>query len=133
MSESPEHRWPEEEFMATACHMDEEMGDSPKTPEHGRSEVDTDCLRRMSIHQESPRSRSTVMQRRKLFPKDKRTQYPWSVEEIKTLVLFLMLHSDGQSWMTHKDFYFWSEAGSFIQLQVHTSYKRSGIIATTLL
>ena len=37
----------------------------------------------------------------------------WSVEEMKNLILFLMLYSDDKS----NDAQFWSEAGSFIQLQ----------------
>ena len=37
-----------------------------------------------------------MMLRRKLFPKEIRQQYPWSVEEIKSLIL---LYFDGKSWM----------------------------------
>ena len=58
----------------------------------------------------SSHSRSdTVMQRRKL---------PWSIEEIKSLVLFLMLYSDTKLWMMLN---FWTDAGSFIQLKIHTN------------
>ncbi len=115
--------------------MDEEMMDvSPRTPVAGSSEVDVEGLRRMQISVvgdpvvETPRSSGvrTSRVRRKLFEKAKKTQYPWSTEEMKSLISFVMLYSDGQSWMTHKDCRFWGEAGSFIQSRVYTPYKRSG-------
>ena len=69
-------------FMkGTVTQMDEDMGDSPETPECRWSKVDIECLIRMQTSVvvlpllESPHSRGdTVMQRRKLFPKEKRPQ-----------------------------------------------------------
>lgn len=121
--------------MATVTMMDEEMGDSPRTPEGGRSEIDVQRFRSMQIGvasqpaMESPLSATKSKKvKRNLFPKEIKSHDPWSVEETKSLVLFIMLYSDGKAWMTHKDFNFWNEAGGFIQRRVHTPYKRSGII-----
>ena len=63
---------------------------------------------------------------KRLFVKEKRSQPPWTLDETKYLIYFLMLHTDGKSWVVHKDYHFWDEAGAFIQLRVHSPHKRSG-------
>ena len=103
--------------------------ESPRTPEGGVDEVDVKVLRRnmRACMLVSPRSSGNVKNvKRKLFTKEKKSQQPWTDEEIKSLIMFVMLHSDGSSWMTHKEFRFWNEAGSFIQMRVHSLHQRSG-------
>jgi hypothetical protein len=50
----------------------------------------------------------------------------WTKEEVKCLIDFLLLHTDGKSWVAHKDTAFWDEAGIFIQQQATMPYRRSG-------
>lgn len=50
----------------------------------------------------------------------------WAEEEVKCLIGFLMLYTDGQSWVAHKDSVFWGQAGVYIQQQAKTLYCRSG-------
>ena len=39
----------------------------------------------------------------------------WSIQELRGLLLFMMLHTDGSHWVGHKDPRFWSAAGEFIR------------------
>ena len=50
----------------------------------------------------------------------------WTEDELRHLTSFLMLHTDGKSWVSHKDYKFWDSAGEFIQQLLHTSHCRSG-------
>ena len=52
----------------------------------------------------------------------------WTDAELRCLMLFLVLHTDGKIWAAHKDFRFWDQAAIFIQQLLHTSYHRSGKI-----
>jgi len=51
----------------------------------------------------------------------------WTDEELQSLTSFLMLYTDGQSWVAHKDDNFWNQAGVFIQQQLKTSHCRTGV------
>lgn len=64
---------------------------------------------------------------RRLFVKEKLSQPPWTLEETKHLICFLMLHTDGKSWVVRKDYHFWEEAGVFIQQRVHSPQRCTGI------
>ena len=59
---------------------------------------------------------------------DKRASHPWSIEEIRALVAFLLLYSQGHSWpsRSNKEDAFWVEAGQYVQKAVKTKYCRSG-------
>ena len=50
----------------------------------------------------------------------------WSQEEIKALLQFVLLHSDGLSWPTHHNMAIWNAAGSFIKMKLGTEHCRSG-------
>ena len=50
----------------------------------------------------------------------------WTEDELRHLTSFLMLHTDGKSWVSHKDYKFWDSAGEFIQQLLLTSHCRSG-------
>jgi len=69
---------------------------------------------------------------RVLFPADSHTEtekpenIKWIDKEMYALVLFLMLHTDGKSWVVHKDMKFWIDAGIFIQRYSGTSHCRTG-------
>jgi len=52
----------------------------------------------------------------------------WSDEELRMLTCFLMLYTDGKTWVAHKDNRFWDRAGVFIQQQLHTPHCRSGMM-----
>ena len=119
---------------------------SCRTPVEGLAlvELDPDLLKLKGLHISeenlvSEGSHPTMQSkiddnkvRRKLFVRpeevkpEAKAQSVWTQEEIKSLVLFVALHCDGHTWMTHKDFRFWDEAGAFIQLHLHTPLKRSG-------
>ena len=50
----------------------------------------------------------------------------WVEEEVKCLIDFLLLYTDGKSWVSHKDAAFWNQAGIYIQQQAKMPYCRSG-------
>ena len=50
----------------------------------------------------------------------------WTEDELRHLMSFLMLHTDGKSWVSHKDYKFWDSAGEFIQQLLLTSHCCSG-------
>ena len=62
-------------------------------------------------------------------PVDQATQKPrekWSDAEIEALVEFVLFHSAGDSWPTHKQDGFWSSAGEFLQKRTKNSMRRTG-------
>lgn len=60
-------------------------------------------IERLRVGPNSPRSRRKGgAARRKLFDR-KRENVPWSKGEDHALVKFVLLHSDGGSWPSHKD------------------------------
>jgi len=66
-----------------------------------------------------------------LFPaaeisETKHHQVTWSDEEANVLVAFLMLHTNGKSWVVHGDTKFWYQAGVFIQQQLKISHCWTG-------
>jgi hypothetical protein len=96
-----------------------------------------------SRHQRSSRLRQGHMPR-KLFsvsspdPADAETaatddispasNQPWSDREVRALVAFILLYSEGRSWPSRgsKGDSFWVEAGQYVQKAVNSKYCRSG-------
>ena len=76
----------------------------------------------------SPRShKKGKLRRKRLFEANKPFKPPeWTQEEQRQLVEFLLLYTDGKTWMQHKDMRFWGAAGKFIQQCLQTLYRRSG-------
>lgn len=63
-----------------------------------------------------------------LSPKNKLAMPAWSEEEYTHLVEYLMLYTDGKSWISeYQNFPFWNGAGKFVQSRVHSVHCRSGI------
>jgi len=52
--------------------------------------------------------------RRVLFVEQEKPS-KWSDKEMYVLVLFLVFHSDGQTWVTHNQSKFWKDAAKFVQ------------------
>lgn len=96
------------------------LPDIASTPVKEASKIDVESVKKNVAavgFVESPRSRSgskSVKTRRTLFARQKISQTPWTLDETKSLVYFLMLHKDGKSWTVHKDFHFWNRAGAFM-------------------
>ena len=59
---------------------------------------------------------------------------PWTVDEIRALVSFMLLYTEGDTWQSRasKTDRFWEEAGSFIQRQVNSTYSRTGWYYTSV-
>lgn len=76
----------------------------------------------------SPRShKKGKLRGKRLFEANKPLKPPeWTQEEQRQLVEFLLLYTDGKTWMQHKDMRFWGAAGKFIQQCLQTLYRRSG-------
>lgn len=51
----------------------------------------------------------------------------WSIEEVQSLLMFMMFHTDGSHWVEHKDIQFWGAAGKFIHTRTSLPC-RSGTI-----
>ena len=85
--------------------------------------IDTPCAKNTSsISRLQGRVKGKI-----LFPPPSQGQMTrWSDEELQALTAFLMLYTDGKSWVAHKDDKFWNQAGVFIQQQLKTSYCRTG-------
>ena len=68
--------------------------------------IDSPC----TIKASSSRLRGRV-KGKVLFPatKESNEQVKWSQEEFKALISFLMLYTDGKSWIAHKDSKFWDQ------------------------
>ena len=77
----------------------------------------------------SPRShRKGQLTAKKLFQQQaKKVQSPeWTDEEHKQLLEFMLLYTDGKTWVMHKEMRFWEAAGKFIQQRLQTVNRRSG-------
>lgn len=74
--------------------------------------IDTPCTKKSSAASKlQGRVKGKV-----LFPPASQSQITkWSDEELQALTTFLMLYTDGKSWVAHKDDKFWNQAGVFIQ------------------
>jgi len=70
----------------------------------------------------SPRShrKGIRVQSKKLFEATKPVQSPEWTQELKQLVEFMLLYTDGKTWAQHKDMRFWGAAGEFIQQSLQT-------------
>ena len=65
--------------------------------------------------------------RRVLFKQEKvDASTKWSEEESYALVLFLLLHTDGKTWVARKDHKFWAEAGKFVKCHSKSAHCRTG-------
>lgn len=105
------------------------------TPPSGEATVEiTDAFSRLEVTPKS-RSRRRCLSQKKLdfssvpeqSSKYKQSKMPnWSIEEIRCLLTFLMLHTDGTYWVGHKNSQFWDRAGNFIQTLIHSLHCRSG-------
>ena len=52
----------------------------------------------------------------------------WCNDELKALVEFILFHSSGEQWPTHKQEVFWNGAGDFVKERSGSSQCRSGMI-----
>ena len=50
----------------------------------------------------------------------------WSDDELYSLILFMMLFTDGKAWVAHKNSKFWEDAGKFVQQRSRTAHCRTG-------
>ena len=62
------------------------------------------------------------------FPDTRQEKQEWSEAEVKALVQFVMFHTDGELWPTHKRPYFWHGAAEFVKQRACTSFIRSGML-----
>ena len=53
---------------------------------------------------------------RVLFPRQEQVNMKWLDKEFYALILFLMFHTDGKNWVTHKNKKFWEDAGTFVSV-----------------
>ena len=67
------------------------------------------CL--TSMFQRSASRLRSGAQGRVLFPTQEQVFIKWTNEEMYALILFLMYHTDGKTWVTHKDDKFCIDAG----------------------
>ena len=56
------------------------------------------------------------------------SRQPWSPDEVRALVAFILLYSEGSSWPSRgsKGDSFWKRAGQHVQKAVNSMYCRSG-------
>ena len=51
----------------------------------------------------------------------------WDETELKALVEFILFHTIGQNWPTHKQMHFWSSASNFVSKRSGITTRRSGM------
>ncbi len=79
-----------------------------------------------------PRVRQSIryqVRGKRLFGKSKKTQPPapvWSKAEESRLIEFMLIFTEGKSWVMHKHTPFWNEAGKHFQRCLKTIHCRSG-------
>ena len=79
----------------------------------------------------SPEGRSASrlpsgVKRRILFPRKEQEHLKWLDKEVHAFILFLLFHTDGKSWVTHKHEKFWEDAACFVQLHSQPANQRTG-------
>lgn len=52
----------------------------------------------------------------------------WTEAELKCLTEFIMLYTEGTTWISHKNMNFWNQAAVYIQQLLQTFHRRTGII-----
>ena len=85
--------------------------------------------KRTPLRERALNSTIHVAPRQIRLPLDQPTQRPrekWADAEIEALVEFILFHSIGDSWPTHKQDGFWSGAGEFLQKRAKSSMRRTG-------
>lgn len=111
----------------------------PSTPSAGTGIIDigevTEAFSGMVVTPKSRRQGTRYLLLRKRLDFDQtessivhRKMPTWRMSEIKSLVEYLMLHTDGTHWVSHNDPNFWDGAGKFIQSQIQSLHCRTGII-----
>ena len=63
---------------------------------------------------------------RVLFPKQEQVKTRWLEKEDYALTLFLLFHTDGRTWVSHRDEKFWCDAGIFVQHHSQSAHCRTG-------
>ena len=112
----------------------------PATPRESVSTVElgglSAALSRLGLGDTPKRTRKGKrVESKVLFPVEK-IETPehivWSEAELQTLTSFLMIYTDGKSWVGHKDDRFWRRTGVFLQQSLHTTHCRSGMCVTLI-
>ena len=119
----------EKEFCSLGGFTPEELCSTVSIPEA------TNSLNRLQIV-ESPksllkcsdgkRSRLNSEAKGKVLFYKKQDNVIWSDNELYSLILFMMLFTDGKIWVSHKNSKFWEDAGKFVQQQSCTAHCRTG-------
>ena len=78
-----------------------------------------------SINHPSRRKLCDVYSGNSTKKKQPRSIPPWT-ELVKLLTEFIMLYTDGEKWVSHKNMKFWDQAGKYMQQFLNTFYVRSG-------
>lgn len=55
------------------------------------------------------------------------SQVKWMDVEVKALIEFILLHSTGDTWPSHKQMMFWTSAGEFVKTRSGSDTYRSGM------
>ena len=109
--------------------------DLPSTPVDSADEAQVTAAAAKCSLLETPKSRGRILgsinypPRRKLhdvYKKQTLSIPPWTELELKLLTEFIMLYTDGEKWMFHKNMKFWDQAGKYMQQFLYTFYVRSG-------
>ena len=137
-----QQRTPRSEEVSKRIRSSEASAILPSTPTDGVSCVDVEKLSTAVgglLLEDTPKSRPRPtpgiagkgLGGKILFSSEghgtKDQHITWSDGELKALTCFLLLYTDGKSWVAHKESRFWDRAGIFIQQQLHTSHCRSGM------
>ena len=103
-------------------------GKLPPKSSHGKRRREVGSKRALFVEQETDRGPPTRVSQRIDEAHQVTQQFPpWSAQEEQALVL---LYTDGTRWSSRasKGDHFWENAGTYIQGQVHSQYRRTGML-----
>ena len=119
------------------CKNDHEEGEipvaSPSTGLHKRERssptglTPCQCQKRVLLREFTSASNLTRLEPMKLSY-GCRDNSKWTTAEIKALIEFILFHSTGDSWPSHKQMVFWTKAGEFVQTRSASDACRSGTL-----
>ena len=94
---------------------------SPSTGSHKRHRssptglTPRQCQKRVPLRELTSASNSTQRLEPRRLSYQRRDNVKWTTAEIKALVEFILFHSIGDSWPSHKQMVLWTNAGEFVQ------------------
>ena len=93
----------------------------------------TQCLQRAPLREavlnltSSPSLTSRRLSYQRMTEGRTSSQVKWGNVEVKALIRFVLFHSNGDTWPSHKQMMFWTSVGEFVKMRSESDTCRSGM------